>query len=60
MSLSCWRAIGSLDINQSPTTIKAFGVRGFKSYGILNSFPMEFGGKTMSIDIEVVLCFIGL
>ena len=54
MYLSCWRAIGSLDINQSLTTLKAFDGRGFKPYGIFNYFPMELGGKTMSIDIEVV------
>ena len=54
MSLSFWRDIGSLDINQSLTTLKSFDGRGFKPYGILNSFPVELGGKTMSIDIEVV------
>lgn len=39
MDLSCWIAIGSLDINQSPTTLKAFDGHSFKPYGILNSFP---------------------
>ena len=41
MSLSCWKTIGSPDINQFPTTLKAFDGRGFKPYGILNSFPVE-------------------
>ena len=54
MSLSCWRAIGSSDINQSLTTLKAFDGHGFKPYGILNYFPVEMGDKTMSIDIKVV------
>ena len=54
MSLSCWRDIGSSNINQSPTTLKTFDGHGFKRYGILNYFPMELGGKTMSIDIKVV------
>ena len=54
MYLSCWKAIGSPNINQSLTTLKAFDSRGFKPYGILNSFPVELGGKTMSIDIEFV------
>ena len=54
MPLSCWRAITSPDINQSSATLKAFDCHGFKPYGILNSFPMELGGKTMSIDIKVV------
>ena len=54
MDLSCWGAIGSLDINQTPTRIKAFDGHGFKSYGILNYFLMELGSKTMSVDIEIV------
>jgi hypothetical protein len=54
MSLSCLRATGSSEINQSPTTLKSFDGRGFKAYGILNSFPVELGGKTMSINIKVV------
>ena len=59
MSLSCWRAIGSPDINKSLTTLKEFDGRGFKTYGILNSFPMELGGKTMSIDIRSCRCSVG-
>ena len=54
MSLSCWRAIGSPDTNQSLITLRAFDGHGFKPYGILRYFPMELGGKTMSIDLEVV------
>ena len=33
MSLSCWRAIGSPEINRSPTTLKAFDGRSFQPYG---------------------------
>ena len=29
MSLSCWKDIGSLEINRSPMTLKAFDSRGF-------------------------------
>ena len=54
MALSCWRAIGFPDINQSPTTLKAFDGPGFKPYEILNSFPVELGGKIVSVNIEVV------
>ena len=54
MSLSFWRSIGSPHLNWSPTTFKAFDECGFKPYGILNSLAMEFGGKTISIDGEVV------
>ena len=35
MSLSCWRAIGSPDINHSPTTLEAFDGRRFQPYGLL-------------------------
>ena len=41
ISFSCWRSIGSPDINQSPTTLKSFNGHGFKPYGILNSFLVE-------------------
>ncbi len=54
MSLSCWRAIGSPELNQSPMILKAFDGRNFKPYGILSSFAVELGGKTVSIDIEVI------
>ena len=55
MALSCWRSIGSPNLNQSPTTLKAFDGHGFKMYGILNSFPMELGGKTMSIALKLLM-----
>ena len=35
MYLSCWRAIDSLKINHSPTTLKDFDGRGFQPYGLL-------------------------
>ena len=54
MSLSWWRSIGSLDLNQSLVTLKAFDNHGFKCYQILNSRSMELDGKTISIDVEVV------
>lgn len=54
MVLSCWRAIGSPNINQCPTTLKAFDGHNFKPYRILISFPVELGGKTMFVNIEVV------
>ena len=54
MSLSCWRAISSPEINQSSTTLKDFDGRNFKPHGILNSCALELEGKTISIDIEVI------
>ena len=54
MSLSCWRAIGSPEVNRSPTTLKAFDGRGFKPYGLLPSLQIELGGKSVSIHVEIV------
>ena len=54
MSLSCWIAIGSPEINRSPTILKSFDGRNLKPYGILSSCPVELGGKTVLIDIEVI------
>jgi hypothetical protein len=54
MSLSCWRAIGSPKLHQSPTTLKAFDGCGFQPYGLLQYFIVELKGKIVSIDIEVV------
>ena len=54
MSSSCWRAIGSPEINRSPTTLKAFHGRGFQPYGLLPTIHVELEGKSVSIHIEVV------
>ena len=54
MFLSCWRVIGSPNLNQSPTTLKAFDDRVLKPYRILNSLIVELGGKVVSIDVEVI------
>ena len=54
MSLSCWRAIGSPEINHSPTTLNAFDGRGFQPYCLLSSLQVELGGKSISIHVEVI------
>ena len=54
MSLSCWRAIGSPEVNHSPTTLKDFDGRGFQPYGLLPAIQVELGGKSVSIHIEVI------
>ena len=45
MYLSCWRAIGSPEINYSPTTLKDFDGHGFQPYGLLPSIHIELGGQ---------------
>ena len=54
MSLSYSRAIGSLEINYSPTTLKDFDGRGFQPYGLLPAIHVELGGNSVSIHIEVI------
>ena len=43
MSLSCWRTIGSPEINHSPTTLKAFDGHDFQPYGLLPTIRVELG-----------------
>ena len=52
--LSCWRSIGSLEVNSSPTTLKSFDEQCFQPYSFLLDLPIELGGKTVSIQVEVV------
>ena len=54
MCLSYWRAIESLEINCSPTTLKAFDGGIFQTYVLLLAIHVELGGKSVSIHIEVV------
>ena len=54
MYLSCWRAIGSLEIKSSPTTLKGFDGHDFQPYGLLPSIHVELGGNSVSIHIEVI------
>lgn len=54
MLISCWKALGSSTINQSPTNLKSFDGRGFHPYGILNDFPIEQEGKMVAIKVEFV------
>lgn len=54
MSMSCWKAIGSPQLTQSPTTLKSFDRRTYNPYGILNSLQVELEGKIVSIEVEVI------
>jgi hypothetical protein len=50
MSISCWRAIGSTKI----IPLQAFNGHEFLPHGILTAFPIELGGKIVSVDMELV------
>jgi hypothetical protein len=47
MSLTCWKAIGSLTLSQSLTMFTAFDVLYFHPHGIVPTFLVQLGGKTM-------------
>lgn len=51
MSLSCWKAIGSPPLNQSPNTLEAFNGRESRLYGILNDFLISLEGKTFNLEV---------
>jgi hypothetical protein len=54
MSLSCWKAIDSLEIAPSRTLLIAFEKLFFRPHRIISSFPIHLGGNSMSIEVEVV------
>ena len=54
LSLSCWKALGSPDLVTSPMTLKAFDGQGFQPHGLISSLAIDLGGKTISIQVEVV------
>jgi hypothetical protein len=54
MSLACWKDIGQPVLSPSPTLLISFDGRSFRPHGIIPSFPMQLGGKTMCVEVEVV------
>ena len=54
MSLSCWKGLGSPEIVLSQSMLKAFDGHVFKPHGIVSSFPVTLGGKTVNVEVEVV------
>jgi hypothetical protein len=54
MSLVCWKAIGQPILSLSPTLLTSFDGHSFRPHGIIPSFPMQLGGKTVCIEVEVV------
>jgi hypothetical protein len=54
MSLAYWKVVGQPVLSPSPTLLTAFDGHSFRPHGILPSFPMQLGGKTMCVEVEVV------
>lgn len=54
MSLSWWKGLGSLEIVPSQSMFKAFDGHVFKLHKIVPAFPVMLGGKTVTVEVEVV------
>jgi hypothetical protein len=54
MSLACWKAIGQPILSPSPTLLTTFDGPSFRPHGIILSFPVQLGGMTMCVEVEVV------
>jgi hypothetical protein len=54
MSLACWKGLKSPALNKSPRMLHTFDGRGFHPHGILQSLPIQLGGKIVTVDVEVV------
>jgi hypothetical protein len=54
MLLACWKSIGQPILSLSPTLLTAFNGHSFLPHGIIPSFLVQLGGKTMCVEVEVV------
>jgi hypothetical protein len=58
MSLVCWKAIGQPVFSPSPTLLTSFDRHSFLPHGIIPSFLVQLGGKTLCVEAEVVDAFL--
>jgi hypothetical protein len=54
MYIYCWKALVSPNLNMSVTLFKSFDGHMFHPNGILIALPIELGGKTIFVNVEVV------
>jgi hypothetical protein len=54
MSLASWKVVGQPVLSLSPTLLIAFDGHSFRPHGIIPSFPVQLGGKTVCDQVEVV------
>jgi len=54
MLMSCCKTLGSPPLSRSPTTLKAFDSHTYTPCGILSNLQIELGGKTVTVEVEVV------
>ena len=53
MSFTCWQALGFPTLAASQTVLKSFDGHVFSLHGILTAFPIELGGKIVTVEVEV-------
>ena len=54
MYLGCWKGLGSPTLKPSKKVLKAFDGHSFPPHGLIMAFPIELGGKTVQVYVEVV------
>jgi hypothetical protein len=54
MLLACWKDISQPELSLTPTFLTNFDDHSFRPHGIIPSFPVQLGGKTMCVEVEVV------
>lgn len=54
MSITSWKGLSSLTLIPSPKMLKPFDKHTFYPHGIIPSFSIELGGKTVEIKVKVV------
>jgi hypothetical protein len=54
MSKTVWQKLGSPELTPSAITLRAYDGRPSSPEGLLQNVPVELGGKTILIDIEVI------
>jgi len=54
MSAACWKAIGSLALNQSTNTLEAFDGHDSRPFGVLPNLSITLEGKIVQVEVEIV------
>lgn len=54
MFVTCWKAIGSPTLNQSPNTLEAFNGCDSQPFSVLPNLAITLEGKTVHVKVEVV------
>ena len=54
MPFKCWKELGSPSLVQSHTVQKSFDVHSFSPHRLIISCPIDWGGKIVTMDVEVV------